>query len=249
MKLQTLAKAVLFVAIAATTFSSCNKEPETGDLTLQFDYKWAMSGADFELNTPLYQPMSGDTLTYSTFKHYVSNVRLMDADSNWWSEEESYHLLDFSDPTSLSFDLTGVPAGSYHAVEFMLGVDSARNVAGAQVGALDPANNMFWSWSTGYIFAKAEGTSPTLGGGMFMYHLGGFEAPNIAYSTRQLAFNQDVNLGPENMATIQVLANPARFFHTYGSVDNGAIIMMPGEDATTMANDFNSWVRLGLIVN
>lgn len=249
MKFTTLAKSALFVAIAATTFSSCNKEPEYGDLTLQFDYKWAMSGADFALNTPLYSPAADDTLTFSTFKHYVSNVRLMDADSNWWSEEESYHLLDFSDPTSLSFDLTGVPAGTYHAVEFMLGVDSARNVAGAQVGALDPANNMFWSWSSGYIFIKAEGTSTGLSGGDFRYHLGGFEAPNIAYSTRQLAFNQDVNLGPENMATVQVLSNPARLFHSYGALTNGAMIMMPNENAAKMAADFNSWVRLGLIVN
>jgi hypothetical protein len=61
-------------------------------------------------------------------------------------------------------------------MEFMIGVDSARNNSGAQTGALDPTNGMFWSWSTGYIMAKFEGTSAQspAAANALKFHIGGF---------------------------------------------------------------------------
>jgi hypothetical protein len=50
-------------------------------------------------------------------------------------------------------DITGI--------RFLLGVDSARNVSGIQTGALDPARGMFWTWNSGYVMAKIEGSSPS----------------------------------------------------------------------------------------
>jgi hypothetical protein len=108
---------------------------------------------------------------------------------------------------------------------------------------------MFWSWNTGYIFIKAEGTAPSNGDSDFRYHLGGIEAPNKAFMTRELAFNTNVTIGAEQGATVQLLSNPARLFHTYGSVTNGAMIMMPNANAAQMASDFNTWIRIGTIVN
>jgi hypothetical protein len=69
------------------------------------------------------------------------------------------------------FDFINVPAGTYTGMYLTMGVDSARNVSGAQEGALDPANGMFWSWTSGYIMIKAEGLSPQGAGGSFTYHL------------------------------------------------------------------------------
>ena len=79
-------------------------------------------------------------------------------------------------PTAKAATLTlsDVPEGSYTEMSYVLGVDSTRNVSGAQAGALSTANGMFWSWSTGYIMLKAEGTSPNSGTGSFSFHLGGF---------------------------------------------------------------------------
>ena len=55
-----------------------------------------------------------------------------------------------------------MPAGNYNSLSFLLGVDSMHNVSGAQTGALDPANDMFWTWNSGYVMAKMEGASPRL---------------------------------------------------------------------------------------
>src|SRR5690606_8747836 len=58
------------------------------------------------------------------------------------------------------------------------------NVSGAQTGALDPLNDMFWTWSTGYIMAKMEGNSvqSTAPGQVLNFHIGGFAG---AYSVLQ----------------------------------------------------------------
>ena len=62
----------------------------------------------------------------------------------------------------------------------MIGVDSIHNCSGAQSGALDPVNGMFWTWSTGYIFLKLEGhaDASASSGHIFEYHIGGYAAPN-----------------------------------------------------------------------
>jgi hypothetical protein len=57
-----------------------------------------------------------------------------------------------------------------------LGVDSIRNVSGIQTGALDPLKGMFWTWNSGYVMAKLEGSSESSNsaGNRFTYHIGGF---------------------------------------------------------------------------
>lgn len=247
--------AVAAMGVAALTMVSCTKEDAPsptdtkGSFSIHMEYLWAMSGEPFEMNTNLYHPMTGDTLNYSTFKHYISNVTLVKADGSTWSPDESYHLLDVSDPSSLILQFDDVPNGTYTSLTLTLGVDSARNVSGAQTGALDPANGMFWSWNSGYIMIKAEGTSPQSGSGTFGYHLGGFSGEHSAIAVRNLPFpaGESVTVHGDDNPSIWVQANPARIFHTYGTVANGTHIHMPGENAGIMAQDFNSWVRVSAI--
>lgn len=242
-----LAATLLFTTSCETEDPVTNDPPSgTGTLVVDFDYVWAMAGAPFEMGTALYHPMTGDTLTYTTFKHYISNITLIKNDNTTWAAEESYHLLDFSDPSSTSIHLKDVPAGAYTGIQITFGVDSARNVSGAQTGALDPANGMFWSWNTGYIMIKAEGSSPQSGNGAFSYHLGGFSGENNCISVRSFNFpNGDaIQVDNNEQLTVNMAANPARLFHSYGSVANGAMMHMPSGEAATMAADFNSWVQL-----
>lgn len=238
----------------ATSMSSCNKEDDpidnnnngstTSSFTLDFDYTWAMSGQAFVINEALYHPMSGDTLTINTFKHYISNVKLIKSDNSTWDATESYHLLDASEEAKTQVTFTDVPTGSYTGIEITFGVDSLRNVSGAQTGALDPANGMFWSWNSGYIMIKTEGTSPQATGNNFGYHLGGFSGTNNVVVTRTFNFPNATTLGENETMTVKMLANPARLWHSYGSVSNGATIHMPGTAATQMAADFNSAILL-----
>lgn len=247
---------ILVAALAvASTLSSCKKEEDNNDdsnnsgtatVVVDFDYVWAMSGQPFVMNQALYHPMSGDTLSFTTFKHYISNVKLVKSDNSTWDATESYHLLDLSDDATTAVTFTDVPTGNYTGIEITFGVDSLRNVSGAQTGALDPANGMFWSWNSGYIMIKAEGTSPQSASGPFGYHLGGFQGTNNVVVTRTFSFPNSAtySLDKDETMTVKMLANPARLWHTYGSVSNGETIHMPGTEATQMAEDFNTWTML-----
>ncbi len=242
----------MIIGVLMVLVAGCKKEennppaPKEGDFKIEFEHVWAANMDPFDLNSKLLHPKTGDSLTYLTFKYYISNIKLEKTDGSLWEDEESYYLLDLSDPTSLVLDFTNVPTGTYTKMYLTLGVDSARNVSGAQEGALDPANGMFWSWNSGYIMIKAEGLSPQGTGGSFTYHLGGFAGPNKAVLEKEIAFPTagPLSISPNGTPTIHMLANPARLFHTYGSVANGSVIMAPGVNAGTMAFDFQDWTRL-----
>jgi hypothetical protein len=218
---------------------SCTYADKTGTVQVVIDHNWGMMGAAFQMNTDLKHPMSGDTLNFSTFKYYISNFRLKNSDGSWWTHPESYFLVDLSDGVQETLTLNDVPEGTYTEMSYILGVDSARNVSGAQTGALAVSNNMFWSWTTGYIMLKAEGTSPQSGNGNFTYHLGGFEGANNVVTSKTAAFgSESLVVGDATTSSVHMIGNPAKLFHTYGSVSNGAMIHMPGTDAVTMTSDY-----------
>ena len=242
----------MLAGVLMLAITGCKKEestlktPPKGDFKIEFEHVWAANLDPFYMNTKMFHPKTGDSLTFTTMKYYISNIKLINADGTTWDDEESYYLLDVSDPTSLVINFANVPVGTYTGMYLTMGVDSARNVSGAQEGALDPANGMFWSWNSGYIMIKAEGLSPQGTGGSFTYHLGGFSGSDKAVLDKQVNFPTagPLTISPNGTPTIHMLANPARLFHTYGSVANGSVIMAPGVNAGIMAFDFQDWVKL-----
>lgn len=123
-----------------------------------------------------YMNLNGDSFSVETYKYYISNISFTDNLGNTWYEPESYHLVDVSDTNSLKVYVDSMPAGTYVSMRYMVGVDSTRNVSGAQTGALDPVHGMFWTWSSGYIMSKFEGHSPssTSGFNLVVYHIAGY---------------------------------------------------------------------------
>ena len=196
MKFRTLPATVASLLLGASTLglSSCflfNKndddqpDPEppvstVGKLNFEFENVVGSQTLAFGQN---YTTLAGDQFKVSKFNYFVSNIKLTKADGTVWSEPESYHLVKQEQSASRNFELKDIPNGDYTRLTFTIGVDSARNTSGAQTGALDPLNDMFWGWSSGYIFLKVEGTSPQSTTGGFMYHVGGFRKPNNTIRT------------------------------------------------------------------
>ncbi|WP_051718704.1 MbnP family protein [Hymenobacter sp. IS2118] len=176
-------------ALAALALVGCKKDPEVvvspaqvGTLTLAFTQIVGL--ALLTLGSRTYSTPAGDQFKITTFRQYLSNVKLTKADGSTYAVPDSYYLLDAAVPASQLLALKDIPVGDYQSVSFTVGVDSARNVAGAQTGALDPNNGMFWTWNSGYIYTKLEGTSPQaaraagVAEGGLVFHIGGFKAPN-----------------------------------------------------------------------
>lgn len=130
----------------------------------------------------------GEKLVVRRFKYYISNLVLIDQEGNRQAYPDTYYLVNEAEPSSKRIVLPNANK-NYSAIEFLLGVDSARNCSGIQTGVLDPMQGMFWTWNTGYVFAKLEGASPSssLPAHAFTYHIGGFRTGENVLKTIRLA--------------------------------------------------------------
>lgn len=231
-------------AVALTLIVGCKKHKEETDtvptdtVTFQVKHLWQDS-LSFELNTDLVNPVTGDTLNFTNFRYYLSNIRLKNADGSWWVQPDSYFLLDLTNNTNPSVQLSGVPNGEYTEVSYVLGVDSLKNVSGAQSGDLSPALGMFWTWSSGYIMLKAEGLSPNSTSGSFAYHLGGFSGSYNVVSTKTQSFGgNSLSVSGNGQCKVVVTAKPEKLWETYGSVSGGSVVHTPGTDAKKLTKGF-----------
>ena len=203
MKRFSVSTAAYAFALAALTLTGCKKDgdsPANQAGTVSLAFEQTVGTAPLALSTQTYTTPAGDQFRVTTFKQYISNIRLTKTDGSTYAVPDSYFLVDAAVPASQELALKDIPVGDYKSLTFIVGVDSARNVAGAQTGALDPNNNMFWTWNSGYIFTKLEGTSPqaphaagaTEGG--LVFHIGGFQRPNNTIRTVTLPFPTGTNL-------------------------------------------------------
>jgi hypothetical protein len=183
----------LFAIAALMLFTSCKKDstPEynpnvKAELSVEFDNVAGTS--DLQLNTGNYTNASGESFKVTKLKYYISNFKLTNVNGTVYTvpQDECYFLVDESDVNTHE-PVLEVPEGEYKTVSFVLGVDSLRNTMdiSQRSGSLDvsgAATDMYWSWNSGYIFFKMEGTSPaiTMMGGVFQYHVGGFGGYNSA---------------------------------------------------------------------
>lgn len=247
-------KTIFVIAVLALTFTNCKKdkvtEPEptpatpaatTGNLKIYFE---AMVGdSTLVLSTSTYTTQVADTFNVTVFKYYISNIKITKADNSVFTEPNSYHLIDHSDNASLTINIPNVPYGSYKAIEFMIGVDSARNNSGAQTGALDVTNGMFWDWNSGYIMAKMEGTSNQSGQANknLKFHIGGYSGVNKTMRIVSPSFGTETaDVTSSVSPTIHMKSDLYEWFTSPTNVDFSTThtVHMPGSLAVTIANNY-----------
>ncbi len=149
------------------------KKPNKASLIINF--KNYVGENPLKLDTLAYVNGLGQRYSVTNFKYYISNFVLKAVSGKDVKISGSYLINeDFQE-----IDLKAITNGEYFGIEFIIGVDSLHNCSGAQSGALDPINGMFWAWNTGYIFLKLEGKSPSSKnpGNYFEYHIGGYRTP------------------------------------------------------------------------
>lgn len=140
----------------------------------------------------------GQATSIEVLKFYVSNLILLADGATVFTEQNSFHLIDFSDARSNTFEFQLPSDLEYDQFSFNLGIDSTTNVSGVMGGDLDPTKGMYWTWQSGYINFKIEGKSPNCPTrkNKFQFHLGGYTYP---YATiQEVALNtndgKDINI-------------------------------------------------------
>jgi hypothetical protein len=115
------------------------------------------NGKKIILNDSIYTNAFDEKYTVSKLKYYISDFHFITgANKESKKFDRSVYLVDAAKENNIRLK---IPAGKITGISFLLGVDSINNCSGAQSGALDPLNDMFWTWNSGYVSFKMEGKS------------------------------------------------------------------------------------------
>ena len=221
------------MAIAVSTLSACKKNEveATGSGKLNFEFENVVNNSALVLNSQNYTNALGESFNVSAFKYYVSNIELTKADGSLYKVPENYFLIDQSVASSLKYEIADVPAGDYTNISFTIGVDSARNFSGAQTNTLAPENGMFWTWNSGYIFVKMEGSSPASSrvDKKLLFHIGGAKSPTNTIRKTSIALNPNVlRVRTDKAPEIHLKVNVASMFTGTQNVSFGQYNFMHG---------------------
>lgn len=187
------------------------------------------------LQEETYSNSLGEDYTVSLFNYYLSNFKLLKEDGTEYPIEESYFLVKHSPTENMRhLHLMEVPEGRYTGMRFLIGVDSLRNVSGAQTGALAVDHGMFWTWNTGYIMAKLEGNSPLIpNGGKFMHHIGGFSGENSALHEVTIPFPSTLEVSEGISGDLLLRADLAKWFDGPNTISLVDVPMIMNTSATS----------------
>lgn len=247
----------LMLPLYFLSFSNLQGYPEkitqtnTGSVNITFVN--TVKGKPLALNTAQYTNPFGETYTVSKFKYYISHVSLSGV-PGVIHEDENFYLVDESKPDALHFSFT-VGSGNYNNLNFLLGVDSLHNVSGAQSGALDPLNDMFWTWNNGYIMAKLEGRSPQskLVNNKLEFHIGGFMEENNVLKNITLNFPDDklLNIQPGKTSDIIIEADINTWWQQPNDIKiaEHAVCSTPGTLAKKIADNYSKMFSIKDVVN
>jgi hypothetical protein len=205
-----------------------------------------VNGQPMVLQTTAYQNSAGDTFNITVFKYYLSNISFTNSENKVVAGKNCF-LVSEDSAASKKIALN-LPAGHYKRISFMIGVDSLLNCTGAKDGALDPIYGMFWTWNTGYIMAKLEGTSPSskLPGRTIQFHIGGYRAPHITQRIVTLPISMVIQPGTTPRI---ILTGDAYTWFTNISFRQLAGFMTPGTAADRIADNYQHMFSVKEVTN
>jgi hypothetical protein len=193
-----------------------------------------------KIDSVLYENKMGQTYSISMFKYYVGNFHFKNIQGKDFVSK-GYFLINQEDESSMQIILDDIPSGEYNGIGFTLGVDSIDNCNGAQSGALDPVNGMFWAWNSGYIFLKMEGISAASNstGKRLEFHIGGYKEPNNCIKIISLKLKHPIKISENNLVMIR--ADASHLFSGSNPVDFSKLSSVTDfHNAKTIADNYSS---------
>ncbi|MEI8054034.1 MAG: MbnP family protein [Bacteroidota bacterium] len=165
-------------------------------------------------------------INITKLKFYVSHLSLYKDEQLVWQDNELAHLMDAENEMNIKFTIK--KNIDFNKIKFGLGIDSITNVSGALDGDLDPLKGMYWTWQSGYVNFKMEGTSTAIRSESqrFEYHLGGYSAENNTYNT--------IDLIVGNSEAINIAINFHKFLSDFNVVTH-LNVMSPGKVAVDLS--------------
>lgn len=256
MKIHTFPAGAGLLAASLALFSGCKKDGDSLATTSQVNFTVEnMAGAqDLALNSTVACTAAGETFTVSTFEYYLSNIKFTKSDGTVYAAPDTYYLVNQAKPTSLSFVVPNVPVGDYTGVSFLVGVDAQKTGLtdpATFTGDLNQANNMYWTWNSGHIFLKLEGTITSGGAAKpLTCHIGGYTAPYDATVTAAPSFGgAKLLVRPDHTPEIHLVANVAKLFDgpTPVALRTFTGVHMPSAQSVQLAHNYAAGITISRI--
>ncbi len=154
-----------------------------------------------ELSTAIYTNHFGEPFTVEQCKYYISTIRITDRSGGEEVLAPGVHLVDQADSASLTLRLS-CGLTRLRSISFVIGVDPAADTGGVMTGDLDPMHGMFWTWNSGYVYARLEGQSDSARAPAhrFTWDVGGYKAN--ANAAREVVLAIPEGQADEGLVTI-----------------------------------------------
>jgi hypothetical protein len=231
------------VLIIPCMLLDCLAMAQDGELQISFTH--SANGKPIIFRDSIYQNAFGENYNIYKLKYYIGQIKVEGFDKPIGISP--YHLINAAGKNEISFKL---PTGKYKGISFLLGVDSASNCSGAQSGALDALNDMFWTWNSGYVFFKLEGRSPSSTADLnrIEHHIGGYKPGNNVARTIRLHLDRDsiVEISNQKITRLIVSVNLDRYWDAVNPIHiaETPVCMQPGSLAQKMAANFEALFTL-----
>lgn len=188
----------------------------------------AQKSIPFDLKFDL-APIHKDSISIEEFKFYVSDLILKQNNVTVYENKNLFKLVDLSEESSFTIS-TLVPSHLlFNSISFSLGVDSNTNKEGIHSGDLDPTKGMYWTWQSGYINLKLEGSSPLCPTRKhkFQFHIGGFGEGQYPLQT--------ITYPALNNYKSTITIDLEKFFNVI-NLSKVNEVMIPGKQAVELSN-------------
>jgi hypothetical protein len=240
---------LLCILTIASFSQNADNTPKNGTLKIRFIN--TANGKPVVLRDSSYSNFFGEQYNINKLKYYISNLKFKGADKDY--AHSIYYLVNGAMDEN-SFDIV-MPPGNYSDIRFLVGVDSIHNCSGAQSGALDPINDMFWTWNSGYVMFKLEGSSPASSADLqrIEHHIGGYKGTNNVATEINLAL-KSLEIKPGIITELLIEANLDNYWHSNTDIriSEIPICVTTGELAIKIASNFKkifSVKRLSFLEN
>lgn len=211
-------------------------------------------GQSLQKGQLMYRNAAQDSFMIQKWQFYLSNFVFHTANGGQFKVSESYYLMDAFDETRHTIKLKGLPSGDYVGISFIAGIDSTRNVSGAQTGDLQQTYGMFWSWNQGYIFSKLEGEyknvqQPQLQN--FSHHVGGFLEPYNCIESVSLNFAATpLKVTSSSQNVIDLKADLDLYFNGSNTIDLTTYQSVTGgRNGKNISTNYKSMYAVTLVKN
>ncbi|MEP0263005.1 MbnP family protein [Dokdonia sp.] len=233
-------KAITLLVGIATLLLACNNDEsgttpaDPGNLNLVFEN--TVNGASLMMDAMTYTNSSNENYGVSELKYIISNITLIKNDDTEYiyPVADSYFLIN--EEGNKTANLVDVPADTYKAIKFGIGVDPTKYpIESGTLNFVPLAEEagMLWTWSAGYKFLKFEGTysnattpdetTP------FLYHVGSHGATLDNYKEVTILISE-LQLNSNSTASKTIQFDVAKIFdslHTLSLEEKNEIMVDP----------------------